>query len=1173
MKNSQNLRRFWFAAMALLCAGGSFVYGQQSSGSIRGEVKDSQGAVVPGAKVILTDINQGDVRELSTNQEGVFFFNPLKPSIYSLSVESTGFKKYEVKEIRVSANDRLDLPAIALSVGQMSESVTVSDTAVLLQTRGAEKGGVLTGSQVVNLALPTRNFLDLTKTIPGVNPNGGVGGSVNGNRNNQNNLLVDGVTNIDTGSNGGVLATMNMDQIAEFKVLTNSQPAEYGRSSGAAITVVSKSGSKDFHGTGYLFHRHDGLNANNWINNAQPQANGLARQRQLYRYNFAGFSIGGPVAIPGKWEKFREKLFFFANMEWQNQLSPNTLRNVTVPSLLERTGNFSQTQDGSGRLVALQDPANGKNPFPGNIIPANRLNADGMKILNWYPKPITFDNQFNYQTQQSDTFPRRENAFRGDYNINDKWRVYSRYLFTKSSQNRAYGQWNADYNIPYAPMNFGNPGWSVIANVTTTISPTVTNEFIFGSSKNVLNIDPVDDTFKRSKVGLSYTMPFPNADPLGLVQNWRWGGVPNAPFTGFNGTPFRNFNNTFDITDNVTKVAGTHTMKAGIYIHKSRKDQTAFTSVNGDINFDRDSSNPGDTNWAFANAAIGNYRTLAQSNQVLNGQYRNWNIEFFAQDNWRVNNKLTIDYGLRFYWIQPQFDAALQTSSFNPSLYDRGSTAVQIQPGVVNGANVGINPLTNATVPFALVGSIVNNGKGFVNGLYANGMGLAGKNGYPAGLINDRGLHYAPRLGVAYKLDNKTVVRAGFGTFYDRFQGNPVFDMLPNPPSTVRPTLYFGNLSTIGQTAGTFFAPDVRGFDQGGNVPTTYQWNLSVQREVTKSISFEIGYVANRAIHLLSRSDLNIVPFGSAWAAANQDPTVAKPTFDGNTTKAVNLYRPFPGYGAVSITGFGAYSNYNSMQIQVNKNYGKGGTFGIAYTWSKALGVASGDGDTLHPTNFRMANYSLLDFDIRQMLVFNYVYDVPGLARGKNFLDNVAGRLLFNGWQISGLTSLLGGQPAPITVAFTGLGGAAVNRIYTGSENIAPRAVLTGDPSSVSNRTLDTYINTSVFKAPVVGSQGLESAQRIVTRPGVSNWDVSVFKNVPLGREKSRYLQLRLEMFNAPNHTQFNDFNRTVQFNRATGAIDNLPTAVGGGGGRYGFGAITGARDPRIIQLATKLYF
>jgi len=458
---------------------------------------------------------------------------------------------------------------------------------------------------------------------------------------------------------------------------------------------------------------------------------------------------------------------------------------------------------------------------------------------------------FNYQTQVSDKFPRRENIYRGDYNINDKWRFYSRFIKTKSEQDRAYGQWNADYNIPFAPMNFGNPGWSWVNNLTTTINPTLTNEFIFGSSKNVLNIDPVDQTFDRAKLGLAYKMPF-GGDKLGLVQNWRFGGVPNAPFTAFNGTPFRNFNNTIDITDNVTKVMGAHTMKAGIYLHKSRKDQTAFTSVNGDIWFDRNSQNPGDTNWAYSNALLGNFDRLAQSDKVLNGQYRSWNIEWFVQDNWRVNKKLTLDYGIRFYIIQPQYDAALQTSSFNPALYDPAARAQLIQPARIDGVNVGINPITGATVPNALVGSILNTGRGFVNVLYANGMGLSNSGSYPRGLIDSRGVHYAPRLGVAYQVNEKTVLRVGFGIFYDRFQGNPVFDMLPNPPSTTRPTYFFGNLNTIQNSQGSFFPNNVRGFDKLGNVPTTYQWNVTVQRQILKTTALEVSYVANRGTHLLS---------------------------------------------------------------------------------------------------------------------------------------------------------------------------------------------------------------------------------------------------------------------------------------------------------------------------------
>jgi hypothetical protein len=1150
---------------------------QQSSGSIRGVVRDAQGGLVPGAKVVLIDVAQGDNRDVTTNTEGVFFFNPLKPSMYKVTVEASGFKKYERSEIRVSANDRLDLPDIQLSVGNVTDSITVEASGVILQTRGAEKGGVLTGNQVINLALNGRSFLDLTRTVPGVVPTGGVGGSVNGNRNNQNNLMVDGVTNIDTGSNGGQLATMNIDQIAEFKMLTNSQPAEYGRSSGAAISVVTKSGTRDLHGTGYIFHRHEGLNANNWRNNLEGRA------RQLFRDNTAGFNIGGPAYIP-KINPNRDKLFFFVGIEWQNRLSPNTLRSVTVPTANQRSGNFQGTTLGDGRPVFIRDPlseqpcnqtSGGGGCFPNNVIPASRINADGQKILNFYPTPnVPIDPQFNYQTQVSDTFPRRENIYRGDYNISDKWRFYSRFIKTKSEQDRAYGQWNADYNIPFAPMNFGNPGWSWVNNLTTTINPTLTNEFIFGSSKNVLNIDPVDKTFDRAKLGLSYRMPF-NGDTLGLVQNWRWGGVPNAPFTAFNGTPFRNFNHTYDITDNVTKVLGRHTMKAGIYLHKSLKDQTAFTSVNGDIWFDNNTQNPGDTNWAFSNALLGNFDRLAQSNQVLNGQYRSWNIEWFVQDNWRVNNKLTLDYGLRFYIIQPQYDAAGQTSSFNPAIYDGAARAQLIQPARVNGVNVGINPITGATVPNALVGSILNNNRGFVNSLYANGMGLSNSGSYPRGLINSRGVHYAPRLGIAYQMNQKTVIRAGFGIFYDRFQGNPVFDMLPNPPSTIRPTYFFGNLGTLQSLQGSFFPNNVRGFDINGDVPTTYQWNFTIQRQLNERTALEVGYVANKATHILSTYDHNAMPFGSAWQRQNQDPRSANlnaTSFDGRTALPVNLYRPYLGHGEAVVTTFGGWSNYNSLQVSINKNSGKGLNYGIAYTWSKALGVSSGDGDRLHPTNYRMANYSLLSFDVTQMAVSNFIYDVPSLAKTWKALDNPVGKVVFGGWQVSGLISMIGGQPTNIGVNFQGIGG-ELNRVYTGSESVGPRVVLKGNPVlSRGDRNDVRFIDAAAFGAPSIGSQGLESAQRIARLPGVNNWDISVFKNIGMGKE-GRFLQLRCEMFNAPNHTQFNGFNNTATFNQTTGAITNLPTALGGGGGRFGFGAVNGARDPRFIQLAAKMYF
>jgi hypothetical protein len=1169
MTQDRSIRRAASGALILILLCGA-VWAQQISGTITGVVKDSQQAVVANAKVTLINQAQGTQREVSSGADGVFVFTPVQPGAYTIEVEASGFKKFEQKDVRVAASDRVTVGDLVLTVGSLSETVTVEANVAQVQTQGADRAGLLTSRQVVDLALNGRNFLDLAKTVPGIVYTGGLGGiQANGNRGNQNNMLLDGITNVDTGSNGGVLASTNVDMIAEFKITTNSQPAEFGRSSGAQIQVVTKSGTRDLHGTGYIFHRHESLNANTWRNNIEN------RQRQFYRYNYAGFNVGGPVAM-GKFNKDRSKFFFFVGMEWQNQLVPQGLRNVRVPTLDERKGDFSKSREGGGSLVALKDPQNNGQPFPGGIIPQSRWDPDGVKILNWYPTPTTdgSDPSFNYQSQFSDTYPRREYIYRGDYVINDKWKVYGRYIKTYSQTNKNYGQWNADYNIPFAPMNFGDPGWSFITNVTTIINPTLTNEFVFGSSKNKLNIDPVDDTFSRAPLNLRYKMPFPDADALGLVQNWRWGGVPNAPFTSFNGTPFRNFNHTYDFTDNVAKIAGAHTMKFGIYLHKSLKDQTAFTSSNGNIWFDRDGSNPLDTNWAYANALTGTFQRLQQSNIVRNGQYRYWNVEWYAQDSWRVNSKLTIDYGMRFYWIQPQYDKAIQTSAFNPMLFDPKSAGVLRQPykDPVTGTVYSQNPLTGELGPRALVGSIVNTGQGFTYGLYTNGMGRAAIN-YPIGLIDNRGIHYAPRIGVAYKFMDKTVLRAGAGVFYDRFQGNPVFDMLPNPPSTNSPQFYYGTLGSIPPaSAGVYFPANVNGFDKNGEIPTTYNYNITIQRELPFNVLFDIGYVGSIGNHVIYRRNYNSVPLGSAWLPQNQDPLNANPQFDGSTTKAINFYRPYSGFADSNVIAFGANSNYHSMQMSANRRFGKDLTFGVAYTWSRSLGTTTDDGTFNHPFDMRTADYGPLFFHRTHNLVFNWVYNLPSFVKGDGVAKGFAKQVL-NGWQVSGLVTMQSGQPDNLSFGIDGVGN--LNERFTGSVNVGARPIPTNNFDY--KKTDYSWIDASAagFRPPgYKGSQGFDAGPRNVYRPGDHNWDMSIFKNFNYWKnDENKYIQLRLEAFNAWNHTRFSDFNRSMTFSKDLTKVINLPNALGGNGGRFGFGALNATRDPRIIQLAAKIYF
>jgi hypothetical protein len=1142
------------------------VWAQQISGSISGTVRDSQQGSVSNAKVTLTDQAQGSTRDANTGVDGSFVFTPVQPGSYTLTVEAPGFKKFEQKDVKVFANDRVSVGDVVLTVGAVTETVMVEAQAVQIQASSAERSGVLTSRQVADLAAIGRSLFDLTKTIPGIVYTGGLGGiAANGNRNNQNNFTLDGVTNVDTGSNGGTLATTNIDMIAEMKIITNSQPAEFGRSSGAQIEVVTKSGTRDFHGTGYFFHRNEGLNANSWRNNID------GRPKSKYRYNTEGFNVGGPAYIPGKFNTDKNKLFFFVGIEWQGQLVPQGLHNVTVPTALERTGDFSQSHDAGGSPLTILDPLNNKQPFAGNKIPQNRLNADGMKILNFYPQPNALgkDPAFNYQTEASNQYPRREYIYRGDYNINDKWKAYARYINNYDQTSMAYGQWNADYNIPFGPMSFGAPGWSFVSNVTTIINPSLTNEFVFGSSRNDLHISPIDNAFDRSKLGLSYKMPFPDADKLHLVQNWGWGGVPNAPSIFFNGTPFLNFNHTYDITDNIAKIHNAHTFKAGIYLHKSNKDQTAFTSVNGAINFNRDANNPGDTGWAFSNALLGNYDTLSQSNQVLNGQYRSWNVEWFLQDNWRVSKKLTLEYGIRFYWIQPQYDAALQTSAWNRFLYDPAAAGVlRIAGKDASGNRISINPLTGETGPAALIGSLVNTGKGYVNGLYSNGMGLAGKNGYPKGLLNDRGLQYAPRFGIAYQFVPKTVLRVGAGVFYDRLQGNPVFDMLPNPPSTAIPQFYYGNIAAIPSAAnGTFFPQSVNGFDRGGQIPTTYNWNVTIERELPASVLLDVAYVGAASNHLLYRINQNAIPLGAAWLPQNQDPLNANPKFDGTTSNAPNFYRPFQGYASTINYGFGANSNYNALQVSANRRFGRSLMGGVAYTWSKAMGTTNDDYTTITPFNFRIADYAPLNNDRTQVLVFNWVYTLPKAIRSSSGLAKAA-KFITNDWEISGLATMMTGAPGSIGFSIDGVGN--LNERFTGSPDVGPRVAYKGPVSYP--KTQYAWVNGSVLALPPVkGSQGFDSPRYPIRLPGDNNWDISLFKNIPL-RGEAMKLQLRVETFNTFNHTRFNSFNSGATFNQA-GQLINLPNALGGNGGRFGFGALTNTAEPRRMQLAAKFYF
>jgi hypothetical protein len=1167
------------------------LFAQNTSGSITGNVQDASGAVIPGAQVTLVNQEQGvTARETITNEAGIYLFSALPAATYTVTVELPGFKTYKKTDIKLFVNDRMGLPPIVLEVGSQAESVTVEAQTVQLETVSAERSGIITGRQILDIAMNGRDVTRLLKTIPGAPADTNAGtATFNGQRGNQNNFTVDGQTVTDSGVNQMFAYRISVEAIAEIKASTTGQTAEFGRNSGAQIQLATKSGTSDFHGGGYYYKRHEGWNANTFTNNRQ----GIPRQ--LYRKMQTGYYVGGPILLPGGFNKDKSKLFFFMSHEWGRSRVPNTPQRVTVPTAAERRGDFSQTRDGAGLPVIIRDPQNGGQPFPGNIIPPNRFNAYGPAVLNWLPMPNTFGNPtYNYESQEANLDPSFDQLYRVDYNITNKQRVYGRIIRSDQRQVRPYGRGDSSNSLGLTPFYAPTFGWSVVGNLTSILSPTLTNEFQFGKSRNGIPGDapPEGSPYYRSVSKVEVPLLYPKADPAGLVPNFGFGGVPGpAQLTRFAGLPYINANPITNLTDNVSKIHSTHSLKAGLFMEYAIKEESPFRPYNSNIYFDRDSSNPGDTGWAFANALIGSFQRYEQFSKFLevNGAY--WNVEYYAQDTWRASRKLTINYGLRVNMVPPLYEKDDLFTNFDPDAYDPAKRVFLYQPVLDGGARRSRNPVTGAIGPAVLIGGIVPG-----VGDPANGIVHAGKNGTPRGLIKNRGPQWGPRLGFAYALNDKTVLRAGGGAFYERIATSAIgytTNFFTNPPDVQLSQIYYGNLATIASSGGTLFPLQVPPIQKDGHVPGVYNFSVGIQRELPSQVLLDVSYVGTQSRHLIEDNPFNYLPFGSAWLPENQDPALGRPvTTDGTTTLPANLYRPYPGYAGglsspafQSLLGtftFGSSANYNALQMSANKRTGRGLNFGATYTWSKAMGNAEtscgvfGGAPCGHPINTRKYNYGVLGLDRTQGLTFNYIYDIPGLARPGSFLDNSVGRQIFNGWQVSGLTSYSVGAPVTATYTLTGIGNAERNRRITGSEDFAPRVVLTCNPNlKGGDRTILAYINTSCIGPAAKGSLSTESGPNTLRGPGLQNWDVSLFKKFKYGENPQHYIQFRIEAYNIFNHTNWSAFNSTAQFNPTTGQIVNLPASVG----RDGFGALTTVRSgenlgaPRIIQLAGKVYF
>ncbi len=1146
----------WSGLVCLLAAAavsGSLVRplaAQIVTGSIVGSVVDPSGLAVPGADVTLVHVSTARERKAQTNERGDFIFSGLDAGAYTLTVTSAGFKKYERRDIMLATGERLPVGTIPLEVGTLTETVSVTaEGGAIVQTQSAERADVITSVQVDRLLLRGRNVKDLVGLLPGVvvvseaeDLSSSSNFNVMGNRQTFNNISVDGVPATDMGNGSMLKLTVSQDAVSEVKMLISNYQAEYGRMAGSNIQIVTKSGGKEFHGLASYFKRHEQFNANNFFNNQ------LGIPKPRYRFNTWTYNIGGPVYIPGKFNVNRDKVFFFWHQEfWPTKNSATGQR--TMPTALEKQGDFSRSVDLNNKLIVVKDPYGGGTPFPGNIIPASRIDSNGQALMRIFHDPNFFDRsisrgQYNYVFVSENDLPKSTSTLKLDYNINsDNFLTGSYSAF--SEDQTCYSGCAQTANWPQMKRTWWSHPKSLTARYTRIISPTVLNEFSFGFLSQPAENSYEEEELRRNlreTVGYQIGQFSPEANPLKVVPNATFGGVPNAGNIYFEGRfPLYNRYYLYNWSNNLTLSRGAHTIKAGVYIETFFRHQKKSVPFNGSFNFARNVNNPLDTNYAYSNAMLGVFNSYTEISGEAWMRQRTGGNEFFVQDNWKVTRKLVLDYGLRLYYTLPITEENNFMAGFVASRYDPGRAPQLIQPAKVGSKRVGVHPVTGQLYSVAQIGAIAPG----VGNPY-NGMVVGGEGGYPRALVKTRGLQWGPRFGFAYDVrgDGRTAIRGGFGLFYNRlFTEGFAGPITGQPPLLETPVVSFGEIKTLLSSTGLIFPSDVVGADVEGYLPTVMNFSLSVQRDVGYGTVIDVGYGGSLGRHLLWRRDINPIPLGANFDPNNADATTGKPLPSA-------FLRPYTGFNNVLIMEGASSSNYHSLQVQAKRRFAAGLQFGLAWTWSKAMDFNDTDSASVSPlVPVRVWNYGLASFDRTHVVRINYVWDVPELHLSSRIVRHV-----LNGWQLSGITSFISGQPLGIGYSTT----TAID--ITGSASQGARVVVLDNPVlPKSERTFYRFFNTDVFRLPAVGTIG-NAAKTLIRGPGVNNWDMAIFKNFGL-TERAR-LQFRWELYNAFNHTQFSGVDTEARFDPKTGEQVNTR-----------FGQLTSARAPRQMQFALRFTF
>lgn len=1192
-------------AATILCLCSPVSFAQVTTGTIFGAVTDQSGAFVAKATVSVNAATTGVSRTVSTGDNGGFVVPNLPPGVYTITVSAAGFKKLEKAGIILSAADNLNAGDFVLAVGAVSEQVTVTADAgqLQLQSNSGERSDLITAKQLNDVAMNGRNVLDYMKLIPGVISgfNGTVSGTggldelnINGTRANEHEFTIDGASNVDTGNNGGTHVTINPDAIEEVTVLTSNYRAEYGKAAGGQIAIVTKGGTNEWHGDVRFFHRNDGMNANEYFNKLNQLNGDLPNTPALYRYNYVGYQIGGPI--------LKNRLFVFWNQEFYRQLIPiGGTTQFYTPTAAERQGDFSQSTDGNGVPIVISGPGISNDKIDPTQLPAAQqaVFTQVQKMLDLFPMPnvngfgVNGQN-YNFSEALSGNAPRREDILRIDYQINDKNRLFGRWIHNAETDSSPFVPFPGPFGIfaCASSVNFPggcvqhHPGWNLSLNLTSTITPTMLNEFSIGPSHTLSLAEGVNGNISLAANGITLPLLY----PTDTIPDLGFGGLNNVNFgSGYLGaTPWKQANTTINVNDNFTWIKSSHTFKFGLFYQRSRKDQIAWGNVNGQLNFSpgptAGGTCPGGSGTCIlgdplASALLGSFDSFDQSTARPTGYFRYNQLEFFAQDTWKVTPTFTLDYGMRFAWIPPQYDAKNQVAIFDPAAYDP-ATAVQID----NGGNI-----------------IPGSGNPLDGMVYT-------KNGeIPAGGWDSRGVMPEPRLGFAYDpfKDHKTVFRGGIGMMHDRTQGNLIFNTVFNNPALVQTAqLPAGNVADIASSQVSFplsiqADKNIIGASRDGHVPTVYSFSLGVQREIASGTTLDVAYVGTLGRHLVTSRDINAIPYGYAFTAAAQDPAnfaayCASPAPGDPCTNGIpavepnlpTMYSaagynfsgayaygrpsysnaplvPYKGYGQIAYLQWDGTSNYNSLQVSLQRRFSKGLTFGVVYTWSKALTTANADQDYQDPFNVRGLDYRAAGWDRTHVFAANYVYSLPNATKhfgGPKWLSYIT-----DNYQLSGVTQVMTGTPVDLNNAWIWEPGAVDGGNMWGAIPFYYSLDASGNPI-----------------LPPIGTR-VSGSRDFLRSGGLQDWDMSLFKNIPIG-EKGRYsIQLRFEAYNVFNHPNFNDknFNFDVSvpqewdYSQPAGGSQSPPSFSISKASNWGTYADTygGVGGPRVIQLGAKFYF